>query len=84
MCISAEISKRKRLRAQEDFLVAYRTINLEYKTLGLRTLIDLKDTSTAVLLVEDYVGKFTTYLKRVQPLLTGLSLIVAKLNTAKP
>ena len=52
-------------QAQEDFLIAYRTINLEYGTLGLRALIDLEDTSTAVLLVEDYVSKFTAYLKRV-------------------
>jgi hypothetical protein len=84
MCISAEVPKTKGLRAQEDFLVACRTIDLEYRTLGLRALIDLEDASTAVLSVEDYVSKFTTYLKRVRPLSTGLSLIAAKLNAAKP
>jgi hypothetical protein len=84
MCISAEVPKTKGLRAQEDFLVACRTIDPEYRTLGLRALIDLEDASTAVLLVEDYVSKFTTYLKRVRPLSTGLSLIAAELNAAKP
>jgi hypothetical protein len=83
MCISAQVPKTIGLRAQKDFLIAYRTINLEYRTLGLRALIDLKKASTAVLLVEDYVSKFTAYLKRVRLLLTGLSSMAAELNTAK-
>jgi hypothetical protein len=53
-------------------------------TLGLRALINLKNTSTAVLLVEDYVSKFTAYLKRVRLLSTGLSSIAAELDAAKP
>jgi hypothetical protein len=84
MCISAEVPKTKGLRVQEDFLVACRTINLEYRTLGLRTLIDLEDAGTAVLSVEDYVSKFITYLKRLRPLSTGLSSIEAELDAAKP
>jgi hypothetical protein len=84
MCISAQVPKTIGLRAQEDFLVACRIINLEYGTLGLRALINLKGASTAILLVEDYVSKFTAYLKRVRPLLTGLSAMAAELDAAKP
>jgi hypothetical protein len=62
MCISAKVCKTIGLRVQKDFLVTYRTINLEYETLGLRALINLKEASTTVLLVEDYVSKFTAYL----------------------
>jgi hypothetical protein len=83
MCISAQVPKTIGLRAQEDFLVACRTINLEYRTLGLCALINLKKASTAVLSVEDYVSKFTAYLKRVRPLSTGLSSVAAELNAAK-
>jgi hypothetical protein len=84
MCISIKVPKIIGFRAQEDFLVACRTINLEYRTLGLRALINLKEASTAILLVEDYVSKFTAYLKRVRLLSTGLSSIVAELDAAKP
>ncbi|KAI2476690.1 hypothetical protein Ptr902_12037 [Pyrenophora tritici-repentis] len=49
----------------------------------LRALIDLEDAGTAIPSVEDYVSKFTTYLKRVRPLSTGLSLIAAELDVAK-
>ena len=65
MCISAKVLEIIGLRAQEDFLVTCRIINPKYRTLGLRALIDLKEASTAILLVEDYVSKFTAYLKRV-------------------
>jgi hypothetical protein len=34
--------------------------------------------------VEDYVNKFTAYLKRVRPLSTGLSSMAAELDAAKP
>jgi hypothetical protein len=84
MCIAAKVPKTMGLRVQEDFLVACRAINPKYSTSGLQALIDLEDAGTAVLLVEDYVSKFTTYLKRVLPLSTGLSLIAAKLDAAKP
>jgi hypothetical protein len=84
MCISAKVLETMGLRAQEDFLVACRTINPEYRTLGLRALIDLKEAGTAVLLVEDYVSKFTAYLKLVRPLSTGLSSMTAELDAAKP
>jgi hypothetical protein len=84
ICIAAEVLETMGSQAQEDFLVACRTIDPKYGTLGLRALIDLEDASTAILLVEDYVSKFTTYLKRVLLLLIGLSLIVVELNAAKP
>ncbi|KAF1923991.1 uncharacterized protein M421DRAFT_9136 [Didymella exigua CBS 183.55] len=84
MCISAEIPETTGSRAQEDFLVACRTIDLEYGTSGLRALIDLEDAGTAIPSVEDYVSKFTTYLKRVLPLSTGLSSMAAELDVAKP
>ena len=84
MCISAKVLETIELRAQEDFLVAYRTVNLEYGTLGLRALINLEEASTAILLVEDYVSKFTTYLKRIRLLLIGLSSIAAELDATKP
>jgi hypothetical protein len=84
MCISAQVPKTMGLRAQEDFLVACRTIDPEYGTLGLRALIDLEDAGTAITSVEDYVSKFTAYLKRVRPLLTGLSSMAAELDAAKP
>jgi hypothetical protein len=84
MCISVKILEIIGLRVQEDFLVVCRTINLEYGTLGLRALINLKKASTTILSVEDYVSKFTTYLKRVRLLSTGLSSIVVELNAAKP
>ncbi|KAI1669249.1 hypothetical protein L13192_06708 [Pyrenophora tritici-repentis] len=74
MCISAEVPKIIRLRAQEDFLVACKTINPRYSTLGLRALIDLEDAGTAIPSVEDYVSKFTTYLKRVRLLSIGLTV----------
>ncbi|KAF2820789.1 hypothetical protein CC86DRAFT_304141, partial [Ophiobolus disseminans] len=67
MCISAEVPETMGSRAQEDFLVACRTIDPEYGTSGLRALIDLEDASTAIPSVEDYVSKFTTYLKRTKP-----------------
>ncbi|KAI1688890.1 hypothetical protein KJE20_02068 [Pyrenophora tritici-repentis] len=69
MCISAEVPETIGSRAQEDFLVACRTIDPEYGTSGLRALIDLEDAGTAIPSVEDYVSKFTTYLKRVRPTL---------------
>jgi hypothetical protein len=84
MCIAAEVLETMGSRAQEDFLVACRTINPEYGTSGLRALIDLEDAGTAIPSVEDYVSKFTAYLKRVLPLSTGLSLIAAELDAAKP
>ncbi|KAI1665823.1 Dimer-Tnp-hAT dimerization containing protein [Pyrenophora tritici-repentis] len=65
MCISAEVPETIGSRAQEDFLVACRTIDPEYGTSGLRALIDLEDAGTAIPSVEDYVSKFTTYLKRL-------------------
>ncbi|KAF1925872.1 uncharacterized protein M421DRAFT_37025, partial [Didymella exigua CBS 183.55] len=68
MCIAAEVPETMGSRAQEDFLVACRTIDPEYGTSGLRALIDLEDAGTAIPSVEDYVSKFTTYLKRVLPL----------------
>ena len=83
MCISAEVPETMGSRAQEDFLVACRTIDPEYGTSGLRALIDLEDAGTAVPSVEDYVSKFTTYLKRVRPLSTGLSSMAAELDVAK-
>jgi hypothetical protein len=84
MCISAEVPETMGSRAQEDFLVACRTIDPEYGTSGLRALIDLEDDSTAIPSVEDYVSKFTTYLKRMQPLSSGLSSIAAELDVTKP
>jgi hypothetical protein len=84
MCIYAQVPETMGLRAQEDFLVACRIIDLEYGTLGLRALIDLEGAGTAILLVEDYVSKFTAYLKCVRLLLTGLSAMAAKLDAAKP
>ena len=84
MCISAQVPKIIGSRAQEDFLVACRTINPEYGTSGLRALIDLEEAGTAVPSVEDYVSKFTAYLKRVRPLSTGLNSIAAELDAAKP
>jgi hypothetical protein len=84
MCISAKVPETIGSRAQEDFLVACRTIDPEYGTSGLRALIDLEEAGTAIPSVEDYVSKFTAYLKRVQPLSTGLSSVAAELDTAKP
>jgi hypothetical protein len=84
MCISAKVPETIGLRAQEDFLVACKTIDPEYRTSGLRALIDLKEAGTAVLSVEDYVSKFTAYLKRVRPLSTGLSSMAAELDASKP
>jgi hypothetical protein len=52
--------------------------------LGLRALINYKNTSTTILLVEDYIGMFTTYLKCVQLLSTELSSIVVELYAVKP
>ena len=83
MCISAEVPETTGSRAQEDFLVACRTIDPEYGTSGLRALIDLEDAGIAVPSVEDYISKFTTYLKRVRPLSTGLSSMAAELDVAK-
>ncbi|KAF1828587.1 hypothetical protein BDW02DRAFT_603287 [Decorospora gaudefroyi] len=84
MCIAADVPETMGSRAQEDFLVACRTINPEYGTSGLRDLIDLEDAGTAIPSVEDYVSKFTTYLKRVLPLSTGLSSMAAELDVSKP
>jgi hypothetical protein len=84
MCISAKVPEMMGSRAQEDFLVACRTIDPEYGTSGLRALIDLEEGGTAIPSVEDYVSKFTAYLKRVRPLSTGLSSMAAELDAAKP
>ena len=84
MCISAKVPETMGSRAQEDFLVTCRIIDPEYGTSGLRALIDLEEAGTAIPSVEDYVSKFTAYLKRVQPLLTGLSSMATELNAAKP
>jgi hypothetical protein len=73
-----------RSRAQREFLVLCRTINPKYGTSGLHALIDLEDAGTTVPSVEDYVSKFTAHLKRVWPLLTGLSSMSAELDAAKP
>ncbi|KAF1360711.1 hypothetical protein EJ07DRAFT_52042, partial [Lizonia empirigonia] len=80
MCIAAAVPETMGSRAQEDFLVACRTIDPEYGTSGLRALIDLEDAGTDIPSVEDYVSKFTTYLKRVRPLSTGLSSMAAELD----
>jgi hypothetical protein len=50
----------------------------------LCALIDLDDAGTAVPSVEDYVSKFTSYLKRVRPLSTGLISMAAEVDAAKP
>lgn len=84
MCIAAGVPETSGSRAQEDFLVACRTIDPEYGTSGLRALIDLEDAGAAIPSVEDYVSKFTTYLKRVRPISTGLSSMAAELDAAKP
>jgi hypothetical protein len=83
-CMAAQLPETMGSRAQEDFLVACRTIDPEYGTSGLRALIDLEDAGTAIPSVEDYVSKFTTYLKRVRPLSTGLSSMAADLDAPKP
>jgi hypothetical protein len=84
MCISAKLAETMGSKAQEDFLIACRTIDPEYGTSGLHALIDLEEAGTAVSSVEDYVSKFTAYLKRVRPISTGLSSMAAELDTAKP
>jgi hypothetical protein len=84
MCMPAQAPETKGSRAQEDFLVACRTIDLEYGTSGLRALIDLEEARIAVPLMEDYVSKFTAYRKCVRPLSTELSPMVAELDAAKP
>ncbi|KAF1938014.1 hypothetical protein EJ02DRAFT_355431 [Clathrospora elynae] len=73
MCISAEVPETTGSRAQEDFLVVCRTIDPEYRTSVLRATIDLEEAGNAIPSVDDYVSNFTAYLKRVQPLSTGLS-----------
>ena len=84
MCIAAEIPETTGSRAQEDFLIACRTIDPEYGISGLRALIDLEESGKTIPSVEDYVSKFTTYLKRVRLLSTGLASIAAELDTATP
>ncbi|KAF2726466.1 hypothetical protein EJ04DRAFT_400180, partial [Polyplosphaeria fusca] len=74
MCIAAQVPETMGSRAQEDFLVACRTIDPEYGTSGLRALIDLEEAGSAIPSVEDYVSKFTTYLKRVKPIQTSLDV----------
>jgi hypothetical protein len=54
MCMPAQVPETMGSRAQEDFLVACRTIDPEYGTSGLRALIDLKDAGTSIPLVKDY------------------------------
>jgi hypothetical protein len=78
MCISAKVPETMGSRAQEDFL------DPEYGMSGLRAVIDLEEAGNAVPSVEDYVSKFTAYLKRVQRLSTGLSSMAAELDAAKP
>jgi hypothetical protein len=84
MCMSAQVPDTMGSRAQEDFLVACRTIDPVYGTSGLRALINLEEAGTAIPSVEDCVSKFTAYLKRVRPLSTGLSSMAAGLDAAKP
>ncbi|KAF2733871.1 hypothetical protein EJ04DRAFT_564732 [Polyplosphaeria fusca] len=79
MCIAAQVPETMGSRAQEDFLVACRTIDLEYGTSGLRALIDLEEAGSAIPSMEDYVSKFTTYLKRVRPIQSRLSSMAAEL-----
>jgi hypothetical protein len=63
MCIAAQVPETMGSWAQEDFLVACRTIDPEYGMSGLQALINLEDAGTAIPSVEDYVSKFTTYCK---------------------
>lgn len=84
MCIAADIPETTGSRAQEDFLIACKTIDPEYGTSGLRDLIDREVAGTTIPSVEDYVSKFTTYLKRVSPTSTGLKTMAAELDVAKP
>jgi len=84
MCIAADIPETTGTRAQEDFLVACKNIDAEYGTSGLRDLIDREEAGTTIPSVEDYVSKFTTYLKRVLPVSTGLKAMAAELDIAKP
>jgi hypothetical protein len=83
MCMSAQVPETMGSRAQEDFLVACRTIDPEYGTSGLRALIDLEEAGIAVSSVEGYVSKFTAYRKRVRPISTELSCMAAELDAAK-
>lgn len=72
MCIAADIPETTGSRAQEDFLIACKSIDPEYGTSGLRDLIDREEAGTTIPSVEDYVSKFTTYLKRVHYQAIGL------------
>jgi hypothetical protein len=56
MCIAAQVPETMGSWAKKDFLVACRTIDPEYGTSGLQAPIDLKDVSTAVPSVEDYIS----------------------------
>jgi hypothetical protein len=51
MCMAAQVPETIGSSAQEDSLVACRTNDPKYSTLGLRALIDLEDASTAISLV---------------------------------
>ncbi|KAF2741692.1 hypothetical protein M011DRAFT_522588 [Sporormia fimetaria CBS 119925] len=79
MCIAADIPETTGSRAQEDFLIACRTIDPEYGTSGLRALIDLEEAGSTIPSVEDYVSKFTTYLKRTFTNATGQKKVDAAL-----
>ncbi|KAF2737725.1 hypothetical protein EJ04DRAFT_591278, partial [Polyplosphaeria fusca] len=57
MCIAANVPETMGSRAQEDFLVACRTIDPEYGTSGPRALIVLEEAGSAIPSVEDYVSK---------------------------
>jgi hypothetical protein len=56
MCTSAKVPETMGCRAQEDLLVACKTIDPEYGTLRLRALINLEEAGTAVLTVVSYTG----------------------------
>jgi hypothetical protein len=73
-------------RPQEDFLIACKALDQEYATSCLREIFKRKaqGTTNKISLLETYVAKMRTYLRRTKPHSTGLAVSAAELGITKP
>jgi hypothetical protein len=81
-CKEVEIQEVSSTRPQEDFCLAIRAIDTEYSISALRDLLKAKREGTKIASIEDYISDFTTYLRRVFPLNSGLGAYGADFDAA--
>jgi hypothetical protein len=86
LCVNVKLPEVDGHQAQEDFLVALKTVDSKYATACLREIYNKEQKGNKAgtyKSLEDYVAEVTTYLRRTQPLNTGLSTFAGDLKVSK-